>query len=207
MSNVPSDQNGGRDQNVPAGTTLVQQPEKSAARLPQKEANPALIEEKPAASQAASGTSPQQPADTTAQLPALSSSEISPQQPAGLSAEVPAPSDQPSLGQSAESSSTRVSAQPLASSSAQVSALSSDQPTGELSVQQLSWLVNQMKKEQERKEQERKELEQELEQERKERKEREQELEGLKASISDIQLNASGAHETVSQFYKTLHNF
>jgi len=192
MSNVPSDQNGGRDQNVPAGTTLVQQPEKSAARLPQKEANPALIEEKPAASQAASGTSPQQPA--------------------GLSAEV---SDQPSLGQSAESSSTRVSAQPLASSSAQVSALSSDQRTDELSVQQLSWLVNQMKKEQERKEQERKEreqeLEQELEQERKERKEREQELEqeleGLKASISDIQLNASGAHETVSQFYKTLHNF
>ena len=68
MSNVPSDQNGGRDQNVPAGTTLVQQPEKSAARLPQKEANPALIEEKPAASQAASGTSPQQPADTTAKL-------------------------------------------------------------------------------------------------------------------------------------------
>ena len=200
MSNVPSDQNGGRDQNVPAGTTLVQQPEKSAARLPQKEANPALIEEKPAASQAASGTSPQQPADTTAQLPALSSSEISPQQPAGLSAEVPAPSDQPSLGQSAESSSTRVSAQPLASSSAQVSALSSDQPTGELSVQYLSWLVNQMKKEQERKEQERKEREQE-------RQERERELEGLKARISDIQLNASGAHETVSQFYKTLHNF
>ena len=197
MSNVPSDQNGGRDQNVPAGTTLVQQPEKSAARLPQKEANPALIEEKPAASQAASGTSPQQPADTTAQLPALSSSEISPQQPAGLSAEVPAPSDQPSLGQSAESSSTRVSAQPLASSSAQVSALSSDQPTGELSVQSLSWLVNQMKKE---REQERKEREQE-------RQERERELEGLKARISDIQLNAPGAHETVSQFYKTLHNF
>jgi hypothetical protein len=90
-----------------------------------------------------------------------------------------------------------VSAQPLASSSAQVSALSSDQPTGELSVQSLSWLVNQMKKE---REQERKEREQE-------RQERERELEGLKARISDIQLNASGAHETVSQFYKTLHNF
>jgi len=112
---------------------------------------------------------------------------------------------QPFLGQSAESSSTGVSAQPPAFSSDHLSALSSDRAAGEQDLVAQMQQMQQMQQEQEKREQELVAKMEQMQQEQEKREqEREQELKKLKEDLAAMKLDA---HGTVSQLHKTLNNF